>query len=176
MRDQGKRVKIVRPQAGVTRRLVNSLITFKATAADTNGIYSLFEIFTPPGEGMLPHLQRYDDEAFWVLEGKYRFLFGEQALDLGIGGYAFVPRGTLHAFINIGDTAARMLSLVTPGGIHERFFAEAGETVAESENVPGSPDRPDLPRIIKIAQNYGIELLPPSGEEPGDANSDVPPS
>lgn len=161
MQEQETKVKIVRPQTGLTRRLVSSLITFKATAADTNGIYSLFEIYTPPGEGMPPHLQRYDDEAFWVLEGTYRFLFGEQELDLGVGGYAFAPRGTVHGFINLGNSTARMLSFVTPGGIHERFFAEAGTTAAESRTELASPDPADWPRIVKIAQKYGIEMLLP---------------
>jgi quercetin dioxygenase-like cupin family protein len=161
MQEQEAKVKIVRPQTGLTRRLVNSLITFKATAADTNGIYSLFVVYTPPGEGMLPHLQRYDDEAFWVLEGTYRFLFGDQELDLGVGGYAFAPRGTVHGFSNSGDSSARMLSLVTPGGIHERFFAEAGTAADESGTLPAPPDPAEWQRIIKIAQKYGIEMLLP---------------
>jgi len=161
MQEQETKVKIVSPQTGLTRRLMNSLITFKATAADTNGIYSLFEINTPPEEGMLPHLQRYDDEAFWVLEGTYRFLFGDQELDLGVGGYALAPRGTVHGFSNSGDSTARMLSLVTPGGIHERFFAEAGTTVAESGTALAPYDPAEWQRIIKIAQKYGIEMLLP---------------
>ena len=162
MQEQETKVTIVRPRTGLTRRLLNSLITFKATAADTNGLYSLFEIMIPPGEGMLPHVQQYDDEAFWVLEGTYRFLFGQQEVDLGVGGYAFVPRGTVHGFINSGGSSSRMLSLVTPGGIHERFFAEAGSDVDESRTLPSKPDAAGWPRIIKIAQKYGIEMLLPS--------------
>jgi mannose-6-phosphate isomerase-like protein (cupin superfamily) len=163
MQDQETKVKIVGPQTGLTRQLLNSLITFKATAADTNGIYALFEIDTPPGEGMLPHLQQYDDETFWVLEGTYRFLVGDQELDLGVGGYAFVPRGMVHGFLNSGRSTARMLSFITPGGIHERFFTEAGKPAAESRSILAPPDPADLPRIAKIAQKYGIEmLLPPS--------------
>lgn len=162
MQEQETQVKIVRPRTGLKRRLVNNLITFKAVAADTQGIYSLFEISTPSSEGMLPHLQWYDDETFWVLEGTYRFLFGAQMLDLGAGGYAYVPRGTVHSFTNRGNSTARMLSLLTPGGIHERFFAEAGKPAVQAWRVPSPHDQAELSRIIKIARKYGIEMLLPA--------------
>jgi mannose-6-phosphate isomerase-like protein (cupin superfamily) len=161
MQEQETQVKIVRPQTGLMRRLANNLITFKATAADTFGIYSLFEISTPSRDGMLPHLHWYEDETFWVLEGRYRFLFGVEALDLGVGGYVFVPRGILHSFTNHGSSTARMLSLVTPGGIHERFFAEAGKPAVDSGAVLKPPAPSELARIIKIARKYGIEMLQP---------------
>ncbi len=162
MQEHQTQVKIVRPQIGLTRRFMNNLITFKAVSADTHGIYSLFEISTPSSEGMLPHLQWYDDETFWVLEGTYSFLFGVQALELGAGGYAFVPRGTVHSFINSGSSTARMLSLFTPGGIHERFYVEAGKPAVHPWRVLVPPDPTDLPRIIKIARKYGIEMHLPA--------------
>jgi mannose-6-phosphate isomerase-like protein (cupin superfamily) len=161
MQEQETQVKIVRPQTGLVRRFANNLITFKATAANTYGIYSLFEISTSPRDGMLPHLHWYEDETFWVLEGTYRFLFGVEALDLGVGGYVFVPRGILHSFTNNGSSTARMLSLVTPGGIHERFFAEAGKPAVDPGEGLKPPDPTELARIIKIARKYGIEMLQP---------------
>jgi mannose-6-phosphate isomerase-like protein (cupin superfamily) len=161
MQEQETQVKIVMPYTGLMRWLANNLITFKATAENTHGIYSLFEISTPSRDGMLPHLHWYEDETFWVLEGTYRFLFDMEALDLGVGGYIFVPRGILHSFTNNGRSTARMLSFVTPGGIHERFFAEAGKPAVESGGLLTPPDPSDLARIIKIARKYGIEMHQP---------------
>lgn len=163
MQDHETRVTIVQPQAGRTRQFLNSLVTFKATAADTNGLYSLFEIFVPPGEGMPAHVQHYDDEAFWVLEGTCKFLLGERELQLDVGAYAFVPRGTVHGYANSGSTTARMLSLITPGGIHERFFSEAGVAIDESPPRLPAHDATRWLRIVKIAQKYGIEMLSPPG-------------
>ena len=163
MQERQTKVNILLPQSGLTRRLLNNLITFKATAADTNGIYALFEIDTPPGEGMPPHLQQYDDETFWVLQGTISFLVGDREWDLGAGAYAFVPRGTRHGFRNSGRTNARMLTFVTPGGIQERFYTEAGKPAAASQSALAPADPADLPRIVKIAQKYGIEMLLPPG-------------
>ena len=105
---------------------------------------------------MPPYRLQYTDEAFWVLEGVYRFLLGTRKVRLGTGDYASVPRGTVHGYTNRGATPARMLLLVTPGGIHERFFADAGEVI---ETGAALAHPPDLTRLARVAPNYGIELL-----------------
>jgi hypothetical protein len=43
--------------------------------------------------------------------------------DTQTGSFVFVPRGTPHAFQNVGDTPARLLVMFTPSGM-ERFFDE----------------------------------------------------
>ena len=107
---------------GRQARVITDLMTAKAVATDTRGAYSLFETETPPAGGWPAHVQRYDDEAFYVLEGTYTFLVDAEELQVGPGGYVFVPRGTVHAFVNSGPAEARMLVLITPGGIQETFF------------------------------------------------------
>ena len=157
---QALQARVAGAQDGPTYRVANDLVTFKALAADTNGAYSLFETRTEPGQGIPRHRQRYEDEAFWVLEGIYTFRIDNRTVTLDAGSYAYVPRGMLHAYTNSGDAPARMLILVTPGGIHERFFAEVGELI-EDRSVPPEPaGPPDLPRLFSIAQKYGIEILP----------------
>lgn len=156
--------RVVGAGEGPVYRVVADIVTFKAVAEDTGGAYSLFEDRTTPGMGTPPHLQRYEDESFVVLEGTYTFLVGDQRRVLHQGDYAFVPRGTVHAFTNTGDAPARLLIVVTPGGIHEQFFAEAGEPIADPANPPAPSGPPDVQRLIAIAAKYGIEILPPPAE------------
>jgi len=136
-------------------RVITEEISFKIRAAQTNGAYSLFETITPPGAGVPPHYQRDEEEAFFVLEGTYTFLHGEDNVVVEAGGTVFVPRGTMHSFANTGDTPARMLILTTPGGIHERFFSEVGEPV----DAPFS--EPNIPELVQIAEKHGIIIPPP---------------
>jgi quercetin dioxygenase-like cupin family protein len=150
--------RVVAPEDGQAYHAVANLVIFKATAATTNGAYALFEAHTAPGQGVPPHRQRYEEEALWILEGSYRFLVGVQQVDLGPGSYVFVPRGTVHAYTNTGAAPGRLLILVSPGGIHERFFAEVGEQVS-TLGVPPTP--PDVSRLSAVAAKYGIEFLPP---------------
>lgn len=145
----------VSPGAGKTVRVVTDLVTFKASAADTGGAYSLFETRTAPGQGTPPHRQLLEEETFYVLEGTYAFLVGDETRELGPGGIAFIPRTTVHAYTNVGADTARMIILATPGGIHERFFAEVGEPV----DAPAGPI--DVEKLVSVAAKYGIEILPP---------------
>ena len=161
MIDQPLQPRTVAASAGPMYRIGNDLVTFKAVAADTNGAYALFEMTTAPGASMPPHRQRYDDETFWVIEGQYTVQLDEREMTLDVGEYLFAPRGTLHGYTNHGITPARMLIFVTPGGIHERFFAEMGERVEtpSAPLIPAAP--PDLARLRTVAHKYGIEILVP---------------
>ncbi len=159
MIDPSLQSRIVSAHEGAAYCLGDALVIFKAVAAETNGAFALFEMHTEPGDGMPAHRQRYDDEAIWVLQGSYIFQLGERTVTLAAGDYVFVPRGTVHAYTNRGDTPARMLIVLTPGGIHERFFAEVGESIEDRNVRRGPAGSPDLARLRGIALKYGIEIL-----------------
>lgn len=147
----------VEPGQGVQqRRVITDVVTFKVTGSATGGAYSLFETLTAPGGGTPPHWQEHEDEAFFILEGTYTFLVGERQVEAKAGATAFVPRGTVHAYTNSGDSPARMLILVTPADLHERFFMEAGNPL----DMPAGP--PDFARIGAAAARHGIHILPPA--------------
>jgi quercetin dioxygenase-like cupin family protein len=150
---------VVRPQDGPTYRVVHDLVTVKARAADTNGLYALFETQTEPGQGMRPYCHRYEDEACWILDGWYTFQIAKEELVLGPGSYIAIPRGTVHAYTNRGPGHARMLVLVTPGGIRERFYAQVGERIANPAAVVQGGYAPDWPTLRRVAETYGIEIL-----------------
>jgi quercetin dioxygenase-like cupin family protein len=158
MLDQPGRLKVVAMQEGATYRVADALVIVKAVGAETNGSYALFEIHTAPGQGMPAQRQRYEDSAFWVLEGTYTFLLDTQERALEAGAYVYVPRGILHAVRNSGATPARLLVLVTPGGIHERFFAEVGERITDPRPHATPAGRPTLPQLVSVARKYGIEI------------------
>ena len=138
-------------------RVITDLVTIKARAKDTGGAYSLFETETPPAGGCPPHTQRYDDETLFVIEGRYAVLVGEEQVELGPGGTACIPRGTAHAFTNVGSEPARMLVLVTPGGIKEQFLDEVGD------RADRPAWEPDMAKVLAVAPKYGIEFLLPPG-------------
>ncbi|MCR0984695.1 cupin domain-containing protein [Roseomonas populi] len=143
-----------------TVHLLGNLLTFRATAATTEGGFSLVECRTAPGQGSPPHLQRHDVEAFYVLEGRYEFTLAGETRTEGPGGFVLIPRDVPHHFRNPGETEARMLILNVPGGLHEGFFRDAGEAVEGTAFPPMAP--PDVPRLVGIAAGYGIEVLTPA--------------
>ena len=144
--------------AGEGRRLwiVGDTMTFKATAAQTGGSMTAVEVLAAPGGGPPPHVHANEDEAWYVLDGEVEILQGDETLRLTAGGFAFVPRGTLHRFENVGERPARVLIVFTPGGF-DGFFFEAGLPVVEGEGPPplGSDE---IERSRDAAIRYGMDV------------------
>ena len=133
------------------------LVVCKIASCRTGGAYSLFEVVTQPGGGPPPHVQHREDEAFYVLEGKYAFLVEGRTIRAGAGSLISAPKGNLHAYNNVGEERGRMLVSQTPGGLHERFFEEIGEP-ANDESRLGSKGKADVGKIAAIAAGFGIEI------------------
>lgn len=141
--------KYLGPSEGEVFELLGQPRIFKTTPAENGGLYLQFESSTAPGGGAPPHWHREEDEAFFVLAGKYEFLVGETRFVATTGAFAFVPRGTVHAFKNTGQEVARLLITVTPGTQHEGLIREVSELAARE----GKP--PELSRLVGLAEKYG---------------------
>lgn len=99
------------------------VVTIKAATRQTNGSLTVMELVIGPKKGPALHTHLREDELWYVLDGDFRFKAGGTMLRVSTGGMAFGPRGTPHAFQNIGETPGRLLVITTPSGV-ERFFEE----------------------------------------------------
>jgi mannose-6-phosphate isomerase-like protein (cupin superfamily) len=145
--------------------VLGELLTYKIPSQQTGGAYALFKATTNPGAGPPPHVHHREDEAFYVLEGEYRFLVGGETLSAEEGSLLYAPKGTLHAHKNVGEGVGRLLMIQTPGGLYELFFEKAGRWPKDDDDGAGPSrleDRADAGRrIAKIAAEHGIEIPPP---------------
>ncbi|ADB33245.1 Cupin 2 conserved barrel domain protein [Kribbella flavida DSM 17836] len=94
--------------------------------ADSTDAFALTEFWgTSGGAWTVPHLHRGFEESFFVLDGRFTFTVGEEAIVANPGTYILVPRGTAHT-ITAAEGGGRFLTLMVPGGLEEMFF-ELGE-------------------------------------------------
>ena len=133
---------------------VARLVTTRVAAERTGWAYSLFEIEVGPGGGEGPHIQHREDEYLYVLEGFFSLLVEDAASEAGPGTHVYVPKGTLHAYRNVGGRTGRMLVVHTPGGPQERFVAAAGE----SATGPAPSARTSPEGFGVLAAEHGIEI------------------
>ena len=92
-----------------------------------------------PKQGPALHTHHRDDELWVVLEGDFRFKTGGAILPASTGGMAFGPRGTPHAFQNLGDVPGRLLVVTTPSGL-EGFFQDSPHSCEQVQPAQrGSP-------------------------------------
>src|SRR4051812_1561973 len=78
MTGQNFQPKVISSHNGQIYRVGGQIVTCIARASDTNGVYSLFETHTVPGQGTGLYRQQYEDESFWILEGTYSFVVGSE--------------------------------------------------------------------------------------------------
>lgn len=150
---------IRKPGEGSVIAVVGDAYRFLATSEETGGKYALMEAVVPPGGGPPPHVHRREEEGFYVLDGEITFRVAAETVVAGPGTSLNVSIGTPHSFRNESDQAARMLIVVAPGGL-EKMFAEVGQPMREGD-APPPPSHADIEKLLAIAPQYGVEILPP---------------
>lgn len=147
------------PQATDTFHFAGNLLRLRTRTAETNGAFSLVEVRTAPGAGAPPNRHPGEDEAFYVVSGRFEFAVDGTIRTVSAGDYVRIPNGCVHSFRNIGDDVGTMLITIWPGSGHDTFFSEAGEPVASGTTEFPKSAPPDIPRVKSIAQRCGIEMM-----------------
>ncbi len=95
---------------------------FLINGRDWSGGFSLVEHRLPPRVLAAPlHRHTREDEFSFILEGTVTARLGDQEVVAGPGDLVIKPRGEWHTFWNAGETAARLLEIISPGGLEELF-------------------------------------------------------
>src|SRR5918994_3318445 len=84
-------------------------ITFRETAADTDGELLAFELELSP-DGQVPgmHVHTIQEERFEVTKGTMRFRMGAKKVIAQPGDVVVVPPGMRHKFANAGGEEAHV--------------------------------------------------------------------
>jgi len=105
---------------------------------DTNGNLAIFEDIVEPGIGPGRHIHHHQDETFFFQDGNFIAEVDGQMHEFKPGDIAFIPRGTVHAFKNIGDKPGKLRYIFSPAHTIEDMFRDfyqafkAGELTKEN--------------------------------------------
>lgn len=114
----------------------------------TNGGMATLVVEIPPAQGPPEHVHAREDEAHYVLDGVLRVKLDGEYSDAPAGSLVFIPRGTAHCFVNVGESMARLLVIFAPSGM-ERFF----------EGAPGVS--PGSEEYRELARSAWMEVVGP---------------
>lgn len=143
--------------------VLGDLYTFKATGKQTNGNYTVIDQIIQPQSGPPPHIHQREDEAFYVLEGRFSFLCGDYQSIFEAGSFVYIPKGTLHTFKNVGEQQGRLLVIITPAGLEE-FFYSVG-TPAVDLTTPPAFDPAVIDKLMQLANRYQMDIILPKKEQ-----------
>ncbi len=132
--------------------LMGEHIAMRVESHHSNGAFSLTEIIVAPQAGPPLHIHTDADEVLYVLEGIVDFVCNGERFRTGPGGFAAVPRGSVHAFRNFEATPARMLVLLMPGGFEQFMPAMKNRSISD---------------IPELAAQFGMEIVGPQIEPAG---------
>jgi len=84
------------------------------TGEDTDGAQEVFEDIVQPGVGPGRHIHHDQDETFFFLEGDFIVEIDGVVHEMSPGDVAFIPRGSVHAFKNVGSAEGRLRYIFSP--------------------------------------------------------------
>ena len=108
--------------------------TYKASGEDTEGHFAFTEGIVASHRGAPAHIHHLEDEAFYVLEGKFEIECADESFRAGPGSFVLLPKGLPHRFQNISEKPGRLLCVPSPSGV-EQFFEHMSAL-----NEEGLPD------------------------------------
>lgn len=119
---------------------------------ETDGALSMLEVTIPPRTLVKPHAHRREDEFTLILEGSVGARLGDETVEaIPAGSWLVKPRGVPHAMWNVTEQPARILEVVTPGGI-ESYFEQLAPVLKQK-----GPEWTQ--RYYALTQEFDLEIL-----------------
>ncbi|HEV2711981.1 MAG TPA: cupin domain-containing protein [Gaiellaceae bacterium] len=138
----------------------------KISGEQTDG--RLIQVHSRDPRGTAPplHIHHGADEMIYVINGELTIFVGDERIDVGPGGFVFVPMGTVHAFLVTSEWAETVITC-SPAGARgpagfgiAGFFRDVGVAVVPGEVAPEVTEADPEALARKMAQ-YGIEQVGP---------------
>jgi mannose-6-phosphate isomerase-like protein (cupin superfamily) len=132
---------------------------FLIDSHQTGGRLAVVEHLLAPHAIAAPvHRHRDEDEFSLVVEGRIGAIFDGEEVFAEPGEIILKPRGEWHTFWNAGDTPARLIELITPGGL-EDLFRKIDRGVSDeefTELVARYGCEVDLAQTAPLIEKYGL--------------------
>ena len=150
MNTQDRSHKVIRADAGRPFNVMGSMMSYKVTAEETGGAYSLAVEITPPHGGLPLHVHHREVEAMYILEGEYEIQCGDEVFRATADTFVFLPKDIPNRYQNLGDTPGKFIHITSPGGF---------EKLVERTSLICASGPPDMQQVKEAAEHYGVEFV-----------------
>lgn len=144
---------VARAGEGEQYGVIGHSLTFKSPGHETDGAAFMWEIQSPPGSVVPPHIHKVEDEFIYLVAGHLEVTIGDQRHAVDPGDLVKLPRNVPHSIRCVGDSAATTFWTVVPAGKMEQLFRALGALPAAQP--------PDPEQIVKIFVEHDLVPLPP---------------
>ena len=155
------KAKSVPARTGRAVALLGWAITYLDEPSDTRDAFMLYEQRSASG-GVIPPHREDNHEAFHILEGTFEIEIEGETNRCEVGDFLAIQPGVLHSIRNVGPGWGRILTVVSPGSQHQRFFDTLGQPHDAQADPPPLTEPPDFERIATVGEANGIHFVPPA--------------
>ena len=100
---------VIRAGEGDRHNVFGHALNFKTTTEELGGGGLLWEMLSPPGTMVPPHVHTIEDEFIYVAEGELDVMVGDRRFSAGVGDLIKLPKTIPHGIWQKGDTTTRTL-------------------------------------------------------------------
>lgn len=156
-----KRTRVLHVGEGAARSFwgPGDVYKFLVTGGESGGSLFALDCLVGVGGGPPAHRHLAEDELFVIYDGRISFTADGQTREVSAGESVFVPRGTAHAYVNGGDSVARMLAVYTPAGM-EGWFREVCTPVTDPSLPPPAVTPELVERMLEAGPRHNVEWVP----------------
>ena len=132
---------------------------FLVDSRDWGGRFAVVEHLLAPHSIAAPmHRHAKEDEFSLILEGDVSYVASDEELTASVGDLVFKPRGEWHTFWNAADRPARVLEIISPGGLEEAFrvIDTAGPDVDLGPVIEPYGCEGDMDATLPLMEKYGL--------------------
>ncbi len=138
---------VLRSGEGKTLSLRGTQIAYKAAGERPGGGPTVLELTAPQHFSTGDHVHS-------IVEGEFLIRAGDRLLTAHAGDFVLIPPGVPHGIGNPNDSPAKVMILISPAAVHERYFEELSEILAK-------PGATDIQAISDLRQRYDTEQVSP---------------
>lgn len=137
----------------------NTVATIHVPSAEGADGICLMEHRLPFDDASPLHVHHSEDELFYILEGRMRFVVGGKRREVGPGEALLAPQGAPHSFRVLSAEGARML-VVTRGAGFETLVRGAGRGADQATLPEPAVPSPEMQaRLAALAAENDIAIL-----------------
>lgn len=154
--------RVLRPAEGLTLGSPDGVRDrFLVDSQDWGGHVAVVEHLLAPHSIAAPvHRHSKEDEFSLILAGRVWYQAAGEEFVAEVGDFVFKPRGEWHTFWNAAGEPARVLELISPGGLEEAFkiIDSAADDVDLGPLVLPYGCEADLEATAPIIERYGLRF------------------
>lgn len=139
-------------RTGHPRHLFGGLrLDTKVSSEETTGDLYIIQHTDEAKGGPPRHVHHAQDEWFYVLEGEYRIVVGDEEFELGPGDSILAPRSIPHVWAHVSEGEGRLIIAFQPAGDMESFLGALA--------AMGSAPAPEV--MAPLFASHGMTMLGP---------------